>query len=560
MPRELRPELEALIATGHCNCHTTVDIELTGSPHQQQHAYTTPGDYSWTAPPDVTSVLVECWGSGGNGASHHAFGNGGGGGGGGAYGRSTLTVTPGNSYAVHVDSSTATNSEPSTTSFGGGTIYAESGNAGVDNAAVGALGGQAANSLGDFVRSGGAGGVGLLSDVVGGGGGGAAGPSGNGGNASSYHGGDSSAAGGGNGGNGEGPGPGYASPTPGTAPGGGGGGDNGEFAGQAGAGGKVLLTFSVSALDLHLSSGEVFVNRFGVTRQYLAKLKDVQSLDMSLAPEVDQLPFTAANADMVIGQTLTGPARRLDGARGTVGALFIDPDDPDITTGQHIYDAKMPGEIVAGEIVDDQVSFTLLSDVDAVLVSGRTIASEFQWREPISNAPVADPNDHPGGHGDDPPGCFVAGTMIKTPGVPLPIEIFQLGDPIMVWDFTLGKLVKSTVTDVEVHPSKLTKELTTESGRSARLTDEQPLYAGWEKLFDRLDCLRRGSALGCLNTNEDTELDRVATVGDPEYRTVHHLHVAHADHNYVLDNGIIAHNLKWFGRYGNINSGFFNPE
>lgn len=156
----------------------------------------------------------------------------------------------------------------------------------------------------------------------------------------------------------------------------------------------VVLT---GAIDIHLSSSEIFVDRFGITRQYKAKLRNIQSLDMSLDVEVDQQIFDAANVDTVIGQTLTGAERRLDGARATVGTIFIDPDDPDFSAGQHIYDARMPGELVAGEVSDENVGFTLISDVDAVVISGRTIASEFQWREPISVAPLTDPG---GGGGD----------------------------------------------------------------------------------------------------------------------------------------------------------------
>jgi hypothetical protein len=156
----------------------------------------------------------------------------------------------------------------------------------------------------------------------------------------------------------------------------------------------VVLTGDV---ELHLSSGEIYVNRFGVTRQYLGKLENIQQLDMDLSTAVDQMIFSVANVDMVVGQTLTGADRRLDGARAVVGTLFIDRDDPDFAAGQHIYDARMPGELVTGEVSDPGVGFTVVSDVDSVVVAGRTIASEFQWREPISVAPLFNPG---GGGGD----------------------------------------------------------------------------------------------------------------------------------------------------------------
>lgn len=159
----------------------------------------------------------------------------------------------------------------------------------------------------------------------------------------------------------------------------------------------VVLTGDV---PLHFSSSEIYVNRFDVSdRQYLAKLRNIQALEMSLVPEDDMITFDVANVDTVVGQTLTGAERRLDGARATVGTIFIDRADSNFAAGQHIYDARMPGELVAGEVADENVGFTLQSDVDAVTISGRTIASEFQWREPVSVVPLSDPLDLGGGLG-----------------------------------------------------------------------------------------------------------------------------------------------------------------
>jgi hypothetical protein len=58
---------------------------------------------TWTAPPGVTHVMVEAWGSGGAGGSGTpGVLGGGGGGGGGAYQRSVVAVTPGTTYEVVV--------------------------------------------------------------------------------------------------------------------------------------------------------------------------------------------------------------------------------------------------------------------------------------------------------------------------------------------------------------------------------------------------------------------------------------------------------------------------
>lgn len=149
--------------------------------------------------------------------------------------------------------------------------------------------------------------------------------------------------------------------------------------------------------QLFLSSGEIYVNRFGKIQQYLAKLpKDgIEPLALSQDTEVDMMPFKVGNVDMVMGRTLTGAQRRMDGAKGIVGTIFIDKTDPNFAAGQHIWDAKMPGELVSGEVKDETVDFSLVSAVDTVIVLGRTIASEFQWREPVSNVPTRNPDDIP---------------------------------------------------------------------------------------------------------------------------------------------------------------------
>ena len=91
---------------------------------------------SWTAPPNVTHVLVEMWGGGGGGAFYP--------GGGGAYSRSVIEVTPGATYDIIVgyggggaDALNGTPSHPgqdSSMKLHGGTtrIFAGGGGAGGD--------------------------------------------------------------------------------------------------------------------------------------------------------------------------------------------------------------------------------------------------------------------------------------------------------------------------------------------------------------------------------------------------------------------------------------------
>lgn len=154
----------------------------------------------------------------------------------------------------------------------------------------------------------------------------------------------------------------------------------------------IVLTGGV---ELFLSTAEIEVDRFGKEEEYQARLSAVEALEMSVDPEVDGQAFKISNVDLVVGQLLTGAVRRLDGAQAVSGVLFIDPDDPVPTNA--IWDAKMPGELLASEVNDSDVSFAFVSSIDSVIVPGRTIASEFQWREQVSNVPLFDPNDMPTG-------------------------------------------------------------------------------------------------------------------------------------------------------------------
>lgn len=214
-----------------------------------QDVYTS-GNGTWVAPANVTAVLVECWGPGGNG-----FYNGNpyaGGGGGGAYAAKIVTVTPGVGYAYSVGSPL------STTTFNSTEVVADYGRTGLyyPNSAAG---GSVANSTGTTKYAGGNGGIG---NPNGAGGGGAAGPAGAGNNGANdtpgpATGGSGNAGSGGAGGSdpggagtanteGGGGGGGAANNGVGGAgayPGGGGGG--GENGYGAGAAGKIRITYTL---------------------------------------------------------------------------------------------------------------------------------------------------------------------------------------------------------------------------------------------------------------------------------------------------------------------------
>lgn len=229
---------------------------------------------TYTIPPGVTRISVECRGGGGGGGGSQSnsaqnFGSGGGGGGG-AYSRTLVDVTPGETIVIAVGSGGAGGSGNNDGAAGGGSTLTYLG-ATVAWAAGGSGGGRASATNSNALGSGGAGGAsgsGTLTSGgnggngaqngsfgFGGGGGGGGGSIANGGNGSTYSGGPVAPppggaggnAGGGNGGNGYqgNSGNGQA----GTAPGGGGGGSAGwtssSRTGGAGGAGRVVITYCI---------------------------------------------------------------------------------------------------------------------------------------------------------------------------------------------------------------------------------------------------------------------------------------------------------------------------
>lgn len=147
------------------------------------------GDGTWTCPAGVTSITVECWGSGAGGGSAKPNINGGvvagGGGGSGAYAKSVVSVTPGNEYAYHVGAGGAKDADGEATTFNSTTVVAAGGKKGKYNNgqigtpyAAGGLGGSVANSTGTVKYAGAAGASGYSDsfNYYSGHGGGAAGP------------------------------------------------------------------------------------------------------------------------------------------------------------------------------------------------------------------------------------------------------------------------------------------------------------------------------------------------------------------------------------------------
>ncbi|MFA5853951.1 MAG: glycine-rich domain-containing protein [Patescibacteria group bacterium] len=148
--------------------------------------------YTWTAPTGVTSVDVEVWGGGGGGGGQQRIvSDGGGGGGGGGYSKKTsISVTPGNTYAVGVGAGglggTCITGVAGDDSYfiDTSTVMAKGGSGGPNSTGTpgsGGAGGAAASGVGDTKFSGGNGGKGSnATDGRGGPGGSSAGVAANG--------------------------------------------------------------------------------------------------------------------------------------------------------------------------------------------------------------------------------------------------------------------------------------------------------------------------------------------------------------------------------------------
>lgn len=132
-------------------------MAVYGAAGQQQTAViSATGAGSWVAPAGVSSVIVEAWGAGGGGGGANTTGSGGGGGGGGGeYAKSTLAVTPGNSYSYGVGAGGAAGSAGGNGGTGGNTSF--TGDAAVTVTAHGGAGGTQRAAIGGASGAGGSG-------------------------------------------------------------------------------------------------------------------------------------------------------------------------------------------------------------------------------------------------------------------------------------------------------------------------------------------------------------------------------------------------------------------
>ena len=243
-----------------------VDIPFFAFPGQV--AYTTPGTYSWTAPPGVYEVSAVAVGGGGGGSQANNAGSGAGGGGLGW--KNNIPVTPGQTYTVVVGAGGSFGNNGGT----GGTSYFVSNNTVRGGGGAGGVGNSTTDPAGGGYTGdgGGAGGVGgrRRSTSSAGGGGGAGGYTGVGGRGGGGLGGQNGSGGGGGGG-------GYAGSSD-TAGAGGGVGIFGQGAngrrgadsntdaagGEGGSGGTSATRFGTnSGSNFYSSNAKAFPGQFG---------------------------------------------------------------------------------------------------------------------------------------------------------------------------------------------------------------------------------------------------------------------------------------------------------
>lgn len=319
--------------------------------------FDTPGAGSWTAPPGVTSITIECWGGGGGGGGD-ATPDGGGGGGGGAYGGggggggayarvNAFAVVPGVSYAYTVGAggsggagTDATGGNGGTSSFATIVCVAAGGSGGANGggSASGGNSGSVAASVGDVKYAGGRGANGLSRS--GGGGGSSAGKASNGNNASTGAG-ASTVTGSGPGGDGTTNGEGSA---PLSGPGGGGGG--GEFMGSAQAGGagyagRIRITYKATPA-LSVTNSPVLYNG--------------SPQAVTLAATVGAAPVPGTFSNVLYNGSPSAPT---DAGTYAVTADFT----PDKTTNYH----TLTG-VLAGNFVIQNVSTPVLSVTNSPVV------------------------------------------------------------------------------------------------------------------------------------------------------------------------------------------------
>lgn len=119
--------------------------------------------------------------------------------------------------------------------------------------------------------------------------------------------------------------------------------------------------------------------------QYLGKLENLGSLEMSLTTIANGFEFDVANRDRTLGQQLTGEDE-WSGVRALRGTIFID-----ISTQIGYFVPEIQGEITNSDVDGKDVSFKFVSDIEVAVVSGRYVSEVFPFKENITPNSPANP-------------------------------------------------------------------------------------------------------------------------------------------------------------------------
>ena len=157
---------------------------------------------------------------------------------------------------------------------------------------------------------------------------------------------------------------------------------------------------------------------------------------------------------------------------------------------------------------------------------------------PPPPGPTPPPGPPMGGPPPPPPppiGCFVAGTLVLTPGGSVPIESIKTGDQVKSWNTVTGRRVSSKVSKTFKHYNVETLWVVTTSG-SLITTAEHPFWNGKEWIPAAELVSGRSQVFGSDNRPQMVIMTMKASKAD-----VYNLEVDGAEHNYFAG-GILVHN------------------
>jgi hypothetical protein len=140
--------------------------------------------------------------------------------------------------------------------------------------------------------------------------------------------------------------------------------------------------------------------------------------------------------------------------------------------------------------------------------------------------------------------CFACGTFVRMgSGSIKQIERLQVGDRVVSFDFSLGKIVSAIVEKLATHVNERCRRIMMRNGVTLRVTDHHPIYAanGGPLRLVEAACVRPGDALYWLDSNGRLETVRIARVEiEDEAQTVYDVMVD-GHHNFFVEE-LLVHN------------------